>query len=76
MRAEALQNMIRLRYLEFWDVYFSGSLNYLSNELRFLNWIGYPFAYLPSNFEPDKLVELNLRYSSVKQLWKRTKVLF
>jgi len=53
---------------------FSGMLVNLSNELGYLKWIFYPFKCLPPSFEPDKLVELILRHSNIKKLWKGRKV--
>ncbi|XP_037493786.1 protein SUPPRESSOR OF npr1-1, CONSTITUTIVE 1-like [Jatropha curcas] len=44
-------------------------LEFLSDELRYLHWDGYPLRSMPSNFQAEKLVELNLAYSNVKQLW-------
>ncbi|XP_022634387.1 TMV resistance protein N-like [Vigna radiata var. radiata] len=57
------------------DVNFSGSLSHLSNELGYLTWYKYPFECLPQSFQPHKLVELKLRYSSIRRLWSDTKVL-
>ncbi|RZC09178.1 TMV resistance protein N isoform B [Glycine soja] len=54
---------------------FSGMLVNLSNELGYLKWIFYPFKCLPPSFEPDKLVELILRHSNSKKLWKGRKPL-
>ncbi|XP_030934368.1 TMV resistance protein N-like isoform X1 [Quercus lobata] len=44
-------------------------LNYLSNELRLLEWHGYHLKCLPTNFQLNKLVELRMHSSSIKQLW-------
>ncbi|KAJ9180965.1 hypothetical protein P3X46_009145 [Hevea brasiliensis] len=44
-------------------------LEFLSDELRYFHWDGYPLSSLPSNFQAENLVQLNLAYSSVKQLW-------
>ena len=44
-------------------------LSYLSNELRFLEWHGYHLKCLPTNFQPNKLVELRMHCSGIKQLW-------
>ena len=74
MRVDALSKMSHLKLLTLQFVKFSGSLNYLSNELGYLNWFEYPFDCLPPSFQPDKLVELILRCSSIKQLWEGTKV--
>jgi hypothetical protein len=56
------------------DVNISGSLSCLSNELRYVEWEDYPFMYLPSSFQPNQLVELILKHSSIKYLWKDKKV--
>ena len=73
-RAEALSRMNRLRLLTLRNVNLSGSLNCLSNDLRYLEWAFYPFTYFPSSCELNKLVELILPYSSIKQLWEGIKV--
>jgi hypothetical protein len=67
--------MSHLRLLIFKEMVFSGNLSCLSNELRYVEWARYPFKYLPACFEPNKLVELTLRHSSIKKLWKDKKVL-
>ena len=51
-------------------------LNYLSNELRVIDWYGYPLKSMPTNFQPNKLVELRMRNSDIKQLWKEIMVRF
>ncbi|TYG96491.1 hypothetical protein ES288_A11G354700v1 [Gossypium darwinii] len=51
-------------------------LNYLSNELRLLDWKGWPSRSLPSSFQPDNLVALLLPYSNIKQLWKGKRPLY
>ncbi|KAL6184840.1 hypothetical protein ACLB2K_046240 [Fragaria x ananassa] len=47
---------------------FSGEVNYLPNQLRFLDWPGFPAQSLPSDFNPQKLVELNMRNSRISRL--------
>ncbi|XP_050255293.1 TMV resistance protein N-like [Quercus robur] len=44
-------------------------LSYLSNELRLLEWHGYHLKCLPTNFQLNKLVELRMHCSGIKQLW-------
>ena len=51
-------------------------LNYLSNELRVIDWHGYPLKSMPTSFQPNKLVELRMRNSDIKQLWKEIVVRF
>ncbi|XP_049413622.1 TMV resistance protein N-like [Solanum stenotomum] len=52
-----------------------GSIEYLSNNLRWLSWNHYPWESLPAKFEPKKLVYLQLRFSSLRHLWTETKYL-
>ncbi|GKD11348.1 NB-ARC domains-containing protein, partial [Tanacetum coccineum] len=59
--------------LKNYNVKFSGSLYFLSNELRLFCWHGCPFKYLPSNFYPENIVAIDLSYSNIKQLWTTPK---
>ncbi|KAH9726243.1 ADP-ribosyl cyclase/cyclic ADP-ribose hydrolase [Citrus sinensis] len=61
--------MINLRMLLIRNLQLPEGLEYLSNELRLLERHGYPLRSLPSNFQPDKIVELNMRYSRIEQMW-------
>ena len=51
-------------------------LSYLSNELCAIDWRGYPLKSMPTSFQPNKLVELRMHYSDIKQLWKGIMVRF
>ncbi|KAK0600901.1 hypothetical protein LWI29_019423 [Acer saccharum] len=51
-------------------VNFSEGPSVLSNKLRCLIWHGYPLQALPSNFNPNNLVELDLRGSNLERLWE------
>ncbi|KAH7575661.1 hypothetical protein JRO89_XS02G0185600 [Xanthoceras sorbifolium] len=53
----------------------SNGLDYLPHELRYLSWDSYPLEALPSSFNPENLVELNLSYSNIEQLWEGTKLI-
>ncbi|CAJ1978728.1 unnamed protein product [Sphenostylis stenocarpa] len=75
IRADGLSKMNYLQYLNLEGVIFSGELNHLSKELGYLNWDNYPFECLPQTFQPEKLVELSLIDSNIKQLWEGTKPL-
>uniref|UniRef100_A0A7N2MP37 ADP-ribosyl cyclase/cyclic ADP-ribose hydrolase n=1 Tax=Quercus lobata TaxID=97700 RepID=A0A7N2MP37_QUELO len=81
LHAEAFSKMKNLRFLKIGNEEFSQdiinstmqlpkSLNYLSDELRIVEWHGYPFKSMPTSFQPNKLVELRMRWSSIKHLWK------
>ncbi|XP_041001524.1 disease resistance protein RUN1-like isoform X2 [Juglans microcarpa x Juglans regia] len=63
----AFTEMKRLRLLIIRNARFSEGPKSLSNELRFLDWTGYPSPSLPSNFHPQKLVTLNMCHSKIKQ---------
>ncbi|RVW29914.1 TMV resistance protein N [Vitis vinifera] len=51
----------------------SGDFKFLSNHLRSLYWDGYPLKSLPSNFHPEKLLELKMCFSQLEQLWEGNK---
>jgi hypothetical protein len=74
LSAESIMKMKRLRILKLQNINLSQEIKYLSNELRYLEWCRYPFKSLPSTFQPDKLVELHMRHSSIKQLWEGVRV--
>ncbi|TYH46962.1 hypothetical protein ES332_D11G377600v1 [Gossypium tomentosum] len=68
--------MKKLRLLKVLCLSNCDDLKYLSNELRLLDWTGYPLRYLPSSFQPDNLVALLLPYGHIQQLWKGNRPLF
>ncbi|KAB2598632.1 TMV resistance protein N-like [Pyrus ussuriensis x Pyrus communis] len=51
----------------------SGDLKFLSHELRCLLWHGCPLKSLPSNFHPKNLIDLEMPYSQIEQLWEGNK---
>ncbi|XP_034674413.1 disease resistance protein RPV1-like [Vitis riparia] len=53
----------------------SKDFEFPSCELRYLYWQGYPLESLPSSFDAEDLVELDMRYSSLKQLWENDMLL-
>ena len=76
LNAKAFSKMKNLRILEICNGQFPQGLSYLSNELRLLNWDGYPLESMPTGFQPNNLVELRMRESCIKQLWKGVVVRF
>ncbi|MED6170774.1 hypothetical protein PIB30_034351 [Stylosanthes scabra] len=73
LRIGGLSKLRDLKLLILYHKNFSGSLDFLSPNLQYLAWHGYPFTSLPS-FQPySRLVELNLPYSNVKRLWEGNK---
>ncbi|KAF3456070.1 hypothetical protein FNV43_RR00713 [Rhamnella rubrinervis] len=76
---DGLSNMKKLRLLiilcSFHIPESDGStpkLNYLSNNLRQLEWYEFPFKEFPSSFWPDRLVRLKLIKSNLQRLWKKS----
>lgn len=74
MNADSFSKMSNLRLLRICNVAPPGSIEYLSNELQLLEWHACPLNSLPSNFQSDKLVELKMHLSRVKQLWNGNEV--
>ncbi|XP_014522062.1 disease resistance protein TAO1 [Vigna radiata var. radiata] len=70
---DGLSKMKNLRLLILYHKSFSGSLNFLSQKLRYLLWHDYPFASLPSSFAASDLVELNMPNSSINCIWEGSK---
>ena len=68
--------MHNLRLLIIDDEHILNGLDHVSNDLRFLQWIGYSSKCLPSSFQPKELFELNLQCSKLKYLWEGIKVIF
>ena len=87
LSAEAFSKMKILRFLKIGyvepqqghnrgHVQLPQGLIYLSNELRIIDWHGYPLKSTPTNFQPIKLVESRMRCSGIKKLWKEIMVRF
>lgn len=74
LNCDAFTKMKKLKFLKISDVLLPRGLNYLSTELRVIEWHGYPSKLLPSNFPSSELVLLNMCCSHIKYLWKGCKV--
>lgn len=73
---KAMKNMKRLRLLSIFGFQAcADSIEYLPNNLRWFVCRCYPWESLLENFEPKKLVYLDLQSSSLRQLWTGAKVL-
>ncbi|KAJ6855080.1 disease resistance protein RPS6-like [Populus alba x Populus x berolinensis] len=71
-----------LRFLNFYGRHYSQEdkmhlpptgLEYLPNELRYLQWIGFPSKSLQPSFRAAHLVELHLWESKLVKLWTGVK---
>ncbi|EXC10454.1 Putative disease resistance protein [Morus notabilis] len=74
---KAFSNMRNLRLLKIHDsrsvevckVHIPCGLESLPNSLVYFHWHSYPWNSLPSTFAPNGLVELNMPYSKLGNLW-------
>ncbi|KAG6675690.1 hypothetical protein I3842_15G116100 [Carya illinoinensis] len=71
--SDAFVSMKGLRVFINRNAHFSEGPNYLSNELRVLDWSKYPMQSLPPNFNGKKLIVFRMRYSLVMELGQRFK---
>ncbi|KAK8589094.1 hypothetical protein V6N12_023500 [Hibiscus sabdariffa] len=76
LSVDAFTEMKKLRLLKVLCLTNCDDINYLSNELRLLDWKECPLRFLPSSFQPDNLVALLLSYSRIEQLWKEARPLY
>ncbi|XP_050155237.1 disease resistance protein RPV1-like isoform X2 [Malus sylvestris] len=81
LNAEAFVIMTQLRLLKISQKYsifkhdyckqhLMGRFKFLSHELRCLIWNGFPLKSLPSNCQFKNLVDLDMQYSLIEQLWE------
>ncbi|KAL3499761.1 hypothetical protein ACH5RR_038854 [Cinchona calisaya] len=75
IKNESFEKMNKLRLLKIHYACVSRGPNCIPDEIRWLNWHGYPSKFLPDSFEAEKLVCLKLKYSRIIQLWKGIKLL-
>ncbi|RVW96819.1 TMV resistance protein N [Vitis vinifera] len=82
LTTESFKEMNKLRLLKihnprrklFLENHLPRDFEFSSYELRYLHWDGYPLKSLPMNFHAKNLVELSLRDSNIKQVWKGNKL--
>jgi hypothetical protein len=72
---KAFKKMKRLRLLQLGGIQLDGDFRYLSKNLRWVHWNGFPLKCIPSSFYQGNLVSIELENSNIKLLWKETQVL-
>ncbi|CAI8601085.1 unnamed protein product [Vicia faba] len=72
---KAFENMKRLRLLQLSGAQLDGDFKYLSRNLRWLYWKGFPLTCIPSNFYQRNLISLELENSNVKLVWKEMQMM-
>jgi len=66
--------MKKLRLLELSGVKLVGDFVYLSKDLRWLCWHGFPLAFIPESFYQGNLVSIELENSKITMMWKEAQV--
>ncbi|KAI5312269.1 hypothetical protein L3X38_041442 [Prunus dulcis] len=66
---EAFSKMCNLKVLEFDGMMISSSPRILPNSLRSIKWSRYPSKFLPSGFQPNFLISLEMTKSKLVRLW-------
>jgi hypothetical protein len=51
-----------------------GDFKYLSGDLRWLYWHGFPEIYTPPEFQQGSLVAIELKYSKLEKIWNKSQV--
>jgi hypothetical protein len=72
---KAFKKMNRLRLLQLAGVQLDGDFEYLSRNLRWLCWNGFPLTCIPTSFYLGNLVSIELENSNIKILWKENQVI-
>ncbi|KAL3499772.1 hypothetical protein ACH5RR_038865 [Cinchona calisaya] len=76
IKNKSFENMYKLRLLKIHNACVSQGLDWIPNEIRWLDWHGYPSEFLPDSFQAKKLICLELRRNHIIQLWKGKKLLY
>lgn len=74
---ETFERMFNVQFLRvhcYPSSYKLESLNRLPQDIRLLYWIYFPLTCLPSDFNPEFLVEINMSDSNLEKLWEGNKV--
>ncbi|XP_043691780.1 disease resistance protein RPV1-like [Telopea speciosissima] len=75
LSTKAFTKMHKLRLLQINYVQLMGSYELLPKELRWLCWHGFPLTSIPSSFNFNKLIDLDMQHSCIKIVWKEFKLL-
>ncbi|XP_052205028.1 disease resistance protein RPV1-like [Diospyros lotus] len=75
LKTDAVARMHEMKILQFHYVKLTGSYKEFPRKLKRLYWRGFPLKYIPNDFPLESLVALEMRNSSLKQVWRGKKVL-
>ncbi|KAL2667744.1 hypothetical protein AAZV13_01G086500 [Glycine max] len=75
VRTKAFKKMKKLRLLQLAGVELVGDFEYISKDLRWLCWHGFPLTCIPRNFYQGSLVSIQLENSNITILWKEAQLM-
>ncbi|XP_045827454.1 disease resistance protein Roq1-like isoform X1 [Trifolium pratense] len=75
LETKAFKKMNKLRLLRLAGVKLEGDFKYLSGDLRWLYWHGFPETYTPAEFQQGSLVAIELKYSKLNKIWNTSQML-
>ncbi|KAK7389337.1 hypothetical protein VNO78_24246 [Psophocarpus tetragonolobus] len=73
--AYAFDEMKSLRLLQLDYVQLTGGYGYLSKQLRWVSWQGFPSKYIPNNFNLDGVIAMDMKHSNLRLVWKKPQIL-
>lgn len=74
LRTDAFVRMHELRLLLLHYVKLAGCYKEFPKKLKWVYWRGFPLKSIPNDFPLESLVALEMRNSSLKQVWRGSKV--
>ncbi|KAK7286877.1 hypothetical protein RJT34_22200 [Clitoria ternatea] len=75
LRTKAFKKMKRLRLLYLAGVKLVGEFEYLSKDLRWLCWPGFPLTCIPASFYQGNLVSIEMENSNIKLVWEEAQLM-
>ncbi|XP_028762384.1 TMV resistance protein N-like [Neltuma alba] len=75
LSTKAFKKMKRLRLLNFDNVQLDGDYGHLSKELRWLCWRRFLLKSWPADFNLEKIVAIDLKWSNLTKAWEKSQVL-
>ncbi|XP_058749234.1 disease resistance protein RUN1-like isoform X2 [Vicia villosa] len=73
--SKTFEKMDKLKLLQLAGIKFNGNYKYISRELRWLCWHGFPLKYTPTDFHQERLVSVDFKYSNLERVWKKSQFL-
>ncbi|XP_014516683.1 protein SUPPRESSOR OF npr1-1, CONSTITUTIVE 1-like isoform X2 [Vigna radiata var. radiata] len=71
-KTDSFKKMERLRLLQLHHVQLDGNYAYLSKQLKWISWHGFPSNSLPNSFCMNDVIAIDLKYSHLRFVWKQS----